>query len=1571
MAQDLSKSNLYQAASRANLTPSQKNQINALSEMYSSHTRLTGLPIDVAQREYQQMSPDKQKTMAAFFGQDEKQKKPERTIIEQAAYIVSRPIVEPVKAVFNAANWLSDQTTRIYRTAAIASMEDKSLSEAWQRSGAKGESVFNPNRINRAIKLYGSDRVYVAQRVSAGDSLDKIIAEATSDSQKQIAADAAQNKDPLFTETLARVNAAKYSPGRQLANAFLPEDMEGSSKLYTWISGTGDAAFRIGLDPTLFLGKARRAYLAGKYALDKTIGSVENVDKALNDTGIARFWDEFSQNASELDKARKSRDALAIGEATGKLRRLNPAFVDNGVHDALIQFANKDFDGVIGRRTVKTFLTNAQNLDALFYGQVGYTTKIMPRLSPLRKKRLDFYTETSRKFDLNTDSADFLRNIAFDEADITGMSSLEAAQTSLLGRAGESAVEAGARTAARLDKADEIFQKKFSLGAINRRFDKFSAKFARIPDAKYLGDFTNERSVRAFGQYARLIYGRYGSRILEDVYKTADLGTRREMFIGLQSTVGEIRGLRATPGGRRLLDTLGAIGRQATYTNPVFDEANPMGRIPSRLSSGADSAAYVYQTTDSMNPITVRELDRFGARDGLLGKVFGMQYNKATDDAVSAWTAGTILGPRFPLRNAIEDYIFGIANGASIRSIVRSRRTATKVRTAYEDLNLGLVNKFVRSGKREDILKELNDIEKDIALSPAKKDQARRQVVGRVLLDSKFDDAARGEFGNDYDKFLYEFSQFGNFDNLLDEVSEGAKNAALGNDAFSRMSRLQRSKGRLVDYKFNGEEYRRQWNANYIVASPIDTETKIGWAFSINAKATDEFGSEGIKLLGKYKDNRQDFIKEMGDFIGKPEMASVRARFDRYAEPGYTPQMHAAVIYDDLSATFARADGSLNEDLLGKIRKIDDNGDVYIDANGISAFNDLPSNIEDLPKAITVPKFIPAAQSENYISDFVSRLWDWAGDANARFSRDQLVYDAAFRIRRDLEPMIPHYMRAGMSKEAATRRVVQMSEDLAVERTLAYVDNPAVRSQLAWSMRNFARFYRATEDAYRRLYRTTRYNPEGLRKIALVYEGVTHSGFVQRDDQGEPYFVYPGVAPVYAAVNKVLSAFGLEDKFVAPMPLQFGASIKMLTPSADPNSWMPTFSGPLSAVPLKVMFGLAGIAEESTNPILSRVGKEITAGEKYVSGPMAEGQSFYESVLPGHVNRLINMLDKDERSSQYASAFRKAVTYLEAGGHTPSADATPGEKAQYQRRLEATISTILTTRFIFGFVAPASPGIQLKSDMAEWVRDNERMNFKQVWTNLINQYQNDPDPVGRAVQDWVKFFPDQVPYMVNESDPTVQARFKTSEAAASWVEKNRELLKQYPEGAAFLIPQTGEFTFEAYNALKAQGFRQNKLVGDFLEETFVAKAKNYYYSQQDLYEQDLENAVTDRERKIIKEKWDIWSKEFKNSKPLLQQEFAESAANSLKREQAYADLKSMLEAVDVKTPEAEALRKMVNIYEDYKYYTETIYNSRSQDDVQKRDSLKESTLAQLKEIASQNSNANSAFDRLFSSFLRD
>ncbi len=255
---------------------------------------------------------------------------------------------------------------------------------------------------------------------------------------------------------------------------------------------------------------------------------------------------------------------------------------------------------------------------------------------------------------------------------------------------------------------------------------------------------------------------------------------------GLQSVVGELRGLRGTQGGRKLLETIGTVGRDAVYTNRAFDDANPQGFFPS-VVNGSDSALYPYQINERQAFITPQQLDRYAARDGFLSNAWGMQYTKAADDAISTFVTGTLAGPRFPVRNAIEDYLFYLANGKGlIRSgvqVVKGRKLATDIRTATKDLNLGLVNRYTKAKDKQVILTKLNDIDKgikrdigkdgkeiafaDFYTTKAEKLEAKRKVLAEVLLRDKFNDAQIGKFGKDFDRYTYEFTMYGDYENLL------------------------------------------------------------------------------------------------------------------------------------------------------------------------------------------------------------------------------------------------------------------------------------------------------------------------------------------------------------------------------------------------------------------------------------------------------------------------------------------------------------------------------------------------------------------------------------------------------------------------------------------------------------------------------------------------------------------------------------------------------------------------------------------------------------------------------------
>ena len=200
-------------------------------------------------------------------------------------------------------------------------------------------------------------------------------------------------------------------------------------------------------------------------------------------------------------------------------------------------------------------------------------------------------------------------------------------------------------------------------------------------------------------------------------------------------------------------------------------------------------------------------------------------------------------------------------------------------------------------------------------------------------------------------------------------------------------------------------------------------------------------------------------------------------------------------------------------------------------------------------------------------------------------------------------------------------------------------------------------------------------------------------------------------------MNGVMKAFGVPTAFQVPMPVEFGGKLKMITPSMNPDSLFPTFAGPLAALPLQLVFRAV--------PQLDKI-------ESALVGVYGEDQPIISAVLPGHVNRLLNTINRDERASQYASAFRKAATYLEATGHGVQIKKDPvtgqeipptaGELQAYKERLEASTLTVLSLRFLFGFFAPASPQLTLKSEMAKWVRDNQRTSYKQVFSQLLNQY---------------------------------------------------------------------------------------------------------------------------------------------------------------------------------------------------------------------------------------------------------
>ena len=1554
------------ASAKAGLSPAEQEKANKIGKMVSTHKSLLDMPASEAKIRFQGLPADQQETLKATFGTEPEPKK--RGWLGSAWHYTGG-------AVIGGLTEISDFMTRLYRTTALSveggalgqlfdpAKRAQTVSEAWQKSNDNGELLYNEGRIAKAVEKYGPTRVKVVQQVTEGKSLADIIATGTEE-EKQIASLASQKRDELFQDAYDAVFAAKYSAGRQVANALLPEGLEGSGFLYKGISGTADAAYRIFLDPTLALGKAKKAYDAINYSIIKIAGSPQKLDAAFNNPKVINFFNQYGKDLDNLSKARKSRDITASVEATTRLRRLAPEFGPAAI-DEFVKAGIKDAD------TAKSFFQNGVDMLAIFKGQAARETPLIPRLGNYkipgtRAFRVAALTTGNKILNIDNVGQKLVRSLygigpQFEDI-LTGITTRSEDIAALEKQIG------------RIKGPDGVV--RFTENQILGRIDRFARKFTKVPNpTSTVFDVMAPDAVEQIYRTARLSNSRYHSKIIAEAFSAGDEGQRMQITKGLWNTIFSTRGVRKGNPGKTFMEQFAGRGLEKRYAADIVTNGRRIGN-PAEFA-GEQMALFPYQLSSSMVVPSIVDLDRLTARQGLISRLIGASHNKWVDQITSGWSFLTLAGPRFAVRNALEDDIFYFARGRNSWDMVKGRLWSTRIRvskgvgvdeTPFEKLKntvwsnqpgqLGAINKFVKAD-------EVAEFSAKVAA--ANNENELRAVMAEAILRNKLG----YKLDPDSAKIVAEVAKYGNLDSLLSDVTEGAKNAVRGGGRYSNIADDVSRYGKMEAITIDGKAYKRSVGdkafTNY---NPVANEqAKVGWLFQIGIMANDDLG----RIALRYMKDENKAIAEMKKYLSTLPQRD-RDRFQLYFKDGGNIDTHAQRAYIAARNIFSKKNGDLNEDLINAVVKVDPNGYVRVTAKDLK-LTDLPNDPALAPEFISGPTLVPVSADDNFAATFFDKGWDAMGEANARWSREPIVLNELIRFRKELDSSgytkkVIDSLTKNKTDEAyekaynsALRHINQTAEDLAKDSALAYVDNPAVRSQLAMSSRNFARFYRATEDFYRRFYRTVRYNPEAITRASLTYDGIAHSGFVQTDDNGEQYFFYPGTTAMYQVMDTVMRQFNQNGAIKAPMPIEFSAKLKMITPSSNPDSLFPTFAGPLSAVSVKAITALV--------PGLDKL-------DRVFLGVYGEDQPMINAVMPAHVNRLISLMDKNERNSQFASAFRKAAAYLEATGHglIPKVDPVTGqeipisrgEMEEYQNKLEASTFTALVLRFTLGFFVPAPPQTTLKSDIAQWVRQNGETNFKQTFNSLVEK----TGSYDKAMLEWVRLFPDQLPFTVSESESNVIAIINSNENANKWIEKNSNLIKKYPEAASFFIPQEGEFDFNAYKLLINMGLKQSKTMKDYLRQVNTAYDENFYYDQQDLYEAELARTTNDYQKRQLKAMWENWSSAFKGARPALQEELGKGAERAVKRNQALDDLIRMFADPDVKlNPEfRQPIEGMLNVYNQYINARDAVPgNTISAQNY--KDLLKQQAKAELERLSKTNRNAEGAYFALFSKLIRD
>ena len=1563
----MSSINLKAAASQAQLNDNEKNQIDSLSKLVDTHKSLLDLPAKQAVQKYSQLPQGQKDALVEFTGTEPEKK---RGFFGSAWHYTGGAALSGLQEA-------SDFMTRLYRFSRldVDQLEKEQgnlkglsgLKAGWNATGDNGEMLFDEGRMAKARDKFGNDRISVAIKATSGVPLDEIIATGT-EQEKQIAAKAAKKQDPLFQDAYDAVAASKFSPGRDVANALLPGSLEGTGFLYKGISGTVDALFRFRTDPLLILGKAKQAYDAANYALMKVIGNPQKLDEAFTNPRVVGFFDEYGKELNTLKTARASKDIKAATDAATRLKRIAPEFGPSAI-DEFIRAGVKDAP------TAKNYLANIVDVKKILAGQPARQTPLIPRLDAARKARIAFYTGASKVINIDKSGRKIIAALYGSEPEYADIAT---------GLINDPARIAGFESFISKTKGPDG-SIRMPLDIIQGRIDRFSAKFTTIP---YFRDgFFDVMSDNASDQVyrvARLANSRYHSKMIAEAFAAGSEGQRKQIFTGLWNTVAEIRGVSKAAAGKSYMDQFAGKGLEKKYAADIVVDGVNKGN-PAQFGD-QQLALFPYQLSSAIAVPKIIDLDRLATRSGIINRILGLSHQKWADRLLSGWVLGTLAGPRFVVRNATEDLMAHLAIGSSPWGITQGRALSTRIRlskglTGEDKLKevgkkalkldldsgeLGVINKLARRKELKKYAAQIRQAQTEDDVRKIMADAVLNEGIGRVL-DKK---------GAQY---IAEIAQFGNLDDTLRAVAEGSKNALRGADQYIRATDDVAKYGKMAAIEIDGVAYRQALGeSGFTEFNPVaNQQNRISWLVQLGVTSTDDLAQIAVKYL----DDEAKALTEMRAYLANLTDAE-RLRFQLYdPSVGGNTAVHAKKAYDAVRNLYSKRNGDINEDLLAKVRTLGDDGEYVVSTKNLS-LEDLPSKMDTnlTPEFISGPTLVPVSDTGNFAVNITDRAWDAMGEANARFSREPIVINEMINIRKEmaesgLEKRIMDFHTKGLDGDnlkgatvLAKKEIIAITEELAKNRVLAFVDNPAVRSQLAMASRNFARFYRATEDFYRRVYRTVRYNPESISRLALTYEGVTHSGFVQDDDNGDAYFFYPGLTPVYETMRNIAEVFGSPESFKAPMPVEFSGKINMLTPSMNPDSLFPTFAGPLAAVPMKFIFNAV--------PALDKI-------EKAVLGVYAEDQPMVNAIFPAHLNRFLAALNKDERQSQYASAFRKGATYLQANGHgikptyneeTGQFEApSPAEVQSFKEKLSAATISVLAVRFIFGFFAPAAPQVTLKSEMADWAKDNERVNFKQVFNNLITQYNGSLD---KAMGEWLRLFPDEMPYTVSESDDNVVPVVRAVADTTKWLEKNSSLLKAYPQGAPFLMPKVGEFDFDAYRLLFKSGVKFSKTIDDFLQDTQSARDIQFYYDQKDLYEEELAQTFNDSQKTQLKEQWDTWSRQFKGARPVLQDELAEGGDRQRARQRAYEDLQNMLNgpqaAIARKADKKafDAIKQMSDIFNNYLYSRDLVVGS-SANALSYKDLLKQNTKTELEKIASENPNAEDAYYVLFSRLIGD
>lgn len=1551
-----SASILAATAATNNLTPAEETTANGLAWLVAKHKELENMDQDKAVTAFQKLEPNIQEALKSYFV--DAQYNPDTgdgSLFGTAAKYVT----DFAGTVFDTLGKYGEIISTPYRALRLAGEEGANLfdSRTWSRA-SDGNRLFDASQEAEINQAYTQEERLIARQVAMGTGMGEILAGLDSDAEFAAFERWQTGKDERINNAIRDYDDAKISWGRDLVRAIglNPDvgvtDQGAEGRAYDFLSGLFDFAGDVAFDPLTYVAAPIKAVQTARFGVmsmlkaeagslttaQKTLkvlsaGKMEfGVEAAFSSQKVRNVFDEVGTHIKELNRRKPSAANRAL--TVNKIKELVPQFDDNVIEQLR---KGKVYDADSAQR----WFANGRKAEAILRGELGTSEFILPR---------HIATNRTRKFVRSAVSS----VISGGKTAPVGDAADDVVETLLRGDSLEGIIAAKKVRAFTKRHASMIERAAFQTKRAGER--ALIDRTVWVGGSDELGRKLASKSGDSIYTVARSFLDKDNANLIRSAFVHAkNSSQRRNIVSGLYKSMAHSMGVDTNSAAFKNVMKSWEEGIYGESVKVTDDIAGLIGLNNGTYSTGnvalnsrgqaKQMAVAAHQLNDQAVLPDLGEFSRL-VNNGMITRVVSKTIDSRAMSAVTdAWSALNLL-PRLGLRSVIDENAFHLLTipAAMLPRIIEGYQSSIVSRVvtrapkytkfgkplAYQGKKITIGGKQLRrvSTEQKDIgviariMRPMFVNVSDSALIKAQSSvEAEAQLIEESLTKGMYGRVS-AMFGGEPDRWaktIADHTRFG-FSRSTDEFTKGiTQSQTQASSVFSRVH--EGADGALnLNVKQAMQDLGVEFSNSPTILAAGSPEFKINYLMQINNRV--DRNSQIGKLAVLYMDSPQEAVAAIADYLKKNK--NLWNKFERSAHQ--TPEQAAVDMYLHVRNVFVNSDGVVNQKLLDKIRVVDGEG-VHV-RNGVSYTIDSRNlsidDIEDLGTDVPLqlmgyaPRVPMLKDMPHFLSEIIDRGFQVADRQVATLSREPVFYAYLSKYRKDLDGLEKAFVKEMMKKnpkmslevaqEVAAKRYAFIANDMALNRVLGYVDNPNIRSNIAFSARNVARYYRATEDFYRRAGRVVKNNPMALVRLRMAIEGMDHAGFIYEDENGEKYFNIPVDQITYGFYGNVTRL--LTGQWPAEMmPLSLTGKVKMLAPSFDPEAAMPTLSSPFASVSWSIIEKLIPI--EYSNKVT-----------RALMGPYAEGRDLGDAFMPGMVRRFgeVAAASLGHESEQVASATMKAGAMYTANGMAPGPDSTIFEREEFAQKMQATARNIVAIRNLLGIISPVTPGLSETVDVPEELLKQGVTSFRSEFQALVDAEfaKGNVNAYETALEKWTRTNPGKLAYTVSESESTIAASLQKTKEAVNWVRSNNAFVKNHPEASLFLAPMADSgFDIAAYSYLKAEGYVQRKELDQYFMDIANVWAENRYDDIRKKWGERIALEPTTTGRQHLSNMMQQELDEFMADKPYLKTKFENFSGNRQYKTDVLADMRNMLEAdiPEGSTATADVLRRMIAEYD--------------------------------------------------------